>query len=269
MHRPSQRTVIALAILIAAGSVAPLMAPFDPAAQLDIVGLKNHAPSAAHWLGTDGFSRDVLSRALYGARTTVLVASLASVMALTMGAVWAMCAMALGSRAGAVLLSAADVFRSIPRLLLLLAVVVVAGALAPVTLAIAVGITASPSVCRVVYAQLQQLSARPFVEAASALGVSRHRVLSRHLVPHLTGPLIAVGVLLMADVMAFESAVSFLGMGVRAPSVSWGSMVQDAMPFFGTAWWGVAVPCTFLAITVLCTARVADRLEFARGRDHE
>jgi peptide/nickel transport system permease protein len=258
-----------LGVLLTLAVVAPWLAPYDPAAQLDLIALKNHAPTSAHWLGTDAFSRDVLSRALFGARTTVSVAIVASLTALATGATWAAAALLLGPRWGRLLLTVADVLRSVPRLLLLLAIVVVVNTLPPLILALAVGVTASPSVCRIVHTQLLRLRARPYVEAASALGVSTARVMSRHLAPHLVGPLVAVGVLLLADVMAFEAAVSFLGLGVRPPAVSWGSMMQDALPFLGTAWWGAMVPATCLALTVLCTARIADHLDLARDQRHD
>lgn len=261
---------LSLLLLIAVAAIAaPLLAPFDPSAQLDVVGLKNHPPSAAHWLGTDPFSRDVLSRLLHGARTSITVALTATLVALAAGAVWGALAHGLGASGGAWLLTLADAARSVPRLLILLCASAVVGRWVPQSLAILVGVTASPIICRVVHARLATLSVRPFIEAAGALGVSRGRILWRHLLPHVMDPLVATGVLLLAEVMVLESSLSFLGLGVRAPGISWGTMVQEALPFIGSAWWVAAVPSVCLLLTVACTAHLADALSLQSNRDVE
>lgn len=246
-------------LVVLAAVAAPVVAPFDPTAQLDIVLLKNQPPSSAHWLGTDPFSRDILSRVLYGARNSLLIAATATVVALVAGACWGGVAHLAGRHLGASLLTLADAARTVPRLLTLLCASAIAGVWSPLALAIVVGLTASPIVCRLAYAQLSAVAARPFVEAAHALGASRPRVLTRHLAPHLLPPLAATGVLMLADVMALEASLSFLGLGVRAPHVSWGGMVQDALPFLRSAWWVAAVPSVCLLVTVLCISQLADR----------
>ena len=252
--------------MVLAGTLAPLAAPFDPSAQLDVVALKNQPPSATHWLGTDPFSRDILSRVLHGARTALLIATTATGVALVAGALWAALAYAAGPRRGGWLLTMADAVRTVPRLLMLLCASAVVGNWAPMALAVLVGLSASPIICRVAHAQLTAISVRPFIESARALGASRARVVWRHLAPHLLAPLGATGALMLADVMALEASLSFLGLGVRAPHVSWGSMVQDALPFLGSAWWVAAAPCVCLMITVACASQVADRLSLPQQR---
>lgn len=256
-------STLGVVLILALG--APLLAPFDPAAQLDVVALKNSAPSASHWLGTDPYSRDLLSRALFGARTTLLVAGIATCVALVLGVLWAGAAALSGRQGEAILMSFADVIRSLPRLLLLLAGIAIAGTLSPLSLACVVGAVASPHVARFTQMQIRQVLSKTFVGAAAALGVSRARVLLRHAAPHIVGSLTAVGVLLFAEVMAAESAMSFLGLGVRSPAVSWGSMVQDAVPYLGSAWWVAAIPCTCLLVTVLSATTIADHFDLVRG----
>ena len=255
---------IAAVLLIAIVTLAlfaPVVAPFNPTQQLDIVALKNGAPSASHLLGTDAYSRDVLSRALYGARASLFVALVASFLATVAGVVWGGIAASAHGRGGEVMMSAVDVFRSVPRMLVFLVVAAIAGALSPAALGMLLGIAGWPAMSRLAFAQTREIRARSFVEAARANGSSPARVLFRHIVPHLSGPLSAACALLIADVLALESGLSFLGIGIRPPGASWGNMVQDALPYLGTAWWTAAVPCTLLLMTVLSASSVADLLQ--------
>lgn len=259
--------VVILSIMVVAAALAPWIAPFDPAAQLDVVRLKNAPPSPTHWLGTDSYSRDILSRALWGARTSIGVAFLATSIATGVGAVWGGLAASFGSRLGDTLMAAVDVFRSLPRILVFLAAVVLLGSLTPVALALILGATAWTGTSRLVYVLVRELRTREFVEAAHSVGASRSRVLALHIAPHLLGPLTASGALLLADILALESGLSFIGIGVRRPGASWGNMVQDALPYLGSAWWLAAVPCVLLLMTVLSAASIADHLHAARLRE--
>ncbi len=252
--------VLILAGIAGAALLAPWLAPFDPAAQLEIVQLRNQAPSWTHPLGTDAYSRDLLSRVLFGARTSLLVAGLSAAVALSIGIVWGAVAAAFQGRVGQMLMSVADVLRSIPRILLFLGAIVVAGRLDATGLAIALGVASWPATSRIVHVVMQGLLAQPFTEAARALGVPPVRLVIRHVTPHLAGPLGALGALLVADMLALEAGFSFLGLGVRAPVPSWGNMLQDALPYVRSAWWVAAVPCALLVTTVVAVARIADGL---------
>lgn len=250
-----------LAAAVLAALFAPIVAPFDPALQLDIVGLKNHSPSLQHLLGTDAYSRDILSRVLYGARTSLTVALLATLVATVLGVLWGGVAAIANARVATCMMLTVDVVRSVPRMLLFLVAVALAGALTPPLLAILLGAAAWPATSRMVYALVRDAESRSFVEAARSSGASSTRVFAHHIAPHLIGPLTASGALLLADVLALESGLSFLGLGVRPPGASWGSMVQDALPYLGSAWWTVAVPCVSLVVTVLSAATMADQLQ--------
>jgi peptide/nickel transport system permease protein len=264
---PIMKRATAVLLVIVAGAVlAPWLAPFDPAAQLDIVQLKNGVPSAAHWFGTDPYSRDVLSRALFGARTSLSVALIATVIATIVGGAWGICAATVSDRVGDVLMSVVDIVRSLPRVLLFLGVAVLAGPLSAVTLAMVLGATAWTGTSRIVYVLVREISARPFVEAARSIGASRWRLMQRHIMPQLLNPIVASGALLLADILAVEAGLSFIGLGVRPPGASWGGMLQDGLPYLRSAWWLTAVPSTLLIATVLSAAGIADRLERAPGR---
>ena len=257
------RVTIALMLLGAMAAVAilaPWIAPYDPVAQLDIVALKNRAPSLHHLLGTDAYSRDLLSRALYGARTSLSIAAFATALAIVMAVVWGGLAASLGQTRGILMMSLVDVQRSIPRILLLLAAVVIFDSLSVMGVSLLLGVTAWTGVSRLMYTLVREQGAYAYVEAARALGASRWRLLVHHIAPCVRAPLFAAGVLLLADLLAMESALSFLGIGVRAPAASWGSMVHDAVPYLRSAWWLTAVPCLLLVSTVVSAARLADAL---------
>lgn len=252
---------ILLGIITVAAILAPVIAPFGPAEQLDIVGLKNNGPSATHWLGTDAYSRDILSRVLFAARTSLFVAAIATLIATLIGAVWGSVAASVTPRAGEAMMLAVDVIRSVPRMLLFLVAVALAGTLSPTWLAILLGFSAWPAIGRMAFSLVREVRSRSFVEAARAAGNAPYQVVVNHVLPHLTGPMSAAGTLLLADIIALESGLSFLGLGIRPPGASWGNMVQDSLPYLGSAWWAAAVPCTCLLMTVLSASSLADQLQ--------
>ncbi len=261
-----RRAILILALIAAAALLAPWLAPYDPAAQLDIVRAKSLAPSLTHWLGTDPYSRDVFSRAMFGARTSLTVAAIATLLATIVGCAWGVCAASLRDDAGDVMMSVVDVVRSVPRVLVFLSVAVLLGPLGAVTLAIVLGATAWTGTSRLVYVLVREIRAKPFVEAARSIGVSRWHLLQRHIMPQLVSPLVAAGALLLADILAVEAGLSFIGLGVRPPGASWGSMLQDGLPYLRSAWWLTAVPASLLVATVVSAAGIADRMD-AAARD--
>lgn len=261
-----KRATIVLLVVVVAALLAPWIAPHDPAAQLDIVQLKNVAPSLAHWLGTDPYSRDVFSRAVFGARTSLTVAALATLLATLLGCAWGVCAASVRESVGDVLMSVVDVVRSLPRVLVFLSVAVLLGPLGAVTLAVVLGATAWTGTSRLVYVLVRDVRAKPYIESARAIGVSRWRLLRWHVMPQLLNPIAASGALLLADLLAVEAGLSFIGLGVRPPGASWGSMLQDGLPYLRSAWWLTAVPAGLLIATVLSAAGISDRLDATRSR---
>jgi ABC-type dipeptide/oligopeptide/nickel transport system permease subunit len=240
---------------------APWIAPHDPASPLDLVHQTLRMPGVDHWLGTDSASRDLLSRVLHGGRTSLTIAMLGTATALTGGLFWAALVQYGGRWLASGLLTISDALRGVPRLLMLLAIGAAAGgALTPAALAVAMGCIAVPLMCRVIHAEMQQLSARPWSEAAHALGVSPARTFTHHLLPHLLPMLLGLAVILLGELLAAEAALGVVGLGVPEPAVSWGRMIQDALPDLARAWWPLAVPCAALLVTMLLTATLAERL---------
>ncbi|WP_337172776.1 ABC transporter permease [Gemmatimonas aurantiaca] len=258
-----------LAVMILLAAFGPWIAPFDPAAPQDMLHAALQTPGPVFRLGTDSASRDLLSRVLYGARTSLTIAAIGTLTALLGGVAWATLARLCGGAWRAMLLALSDAFRSIPRLLVLLAAGAVAGgALAPYTIAMTMGCLAMPFVCRVIDAELRQLAARPWNEAAHALGASPFRILSHHLLPHLLPVIVSLGVVLLGECLAAEAALGVLGLGIPEPAVSWGRMIQDALPDLARAWWPLVVPCLALLVTMLATSTLAEQLN-SRSSYHD
>ena len=257
LQTPAMLTMLSI---VALALLAPLVAPFDPNAQLNVVALKNSAPSFAHLLGTDSYSRDIFSRLLYGARSTITVSLVAVVIATSLGTVWGSIAAFAGGVAGEIMMGAVDVVRSVPRMLILLAAAVMVGPLPAGQLGILLGFTAWASTARLVFTLTRSCKALPFVEGARAIGGSRSRVAGAHVFPQLTGALAASSALLVADLIALEAALSFIGLGVQPPTASWGNMIQDALPYLGSAWWVAAAPCALVIITVLSASHSMDSM---------
>ena len=263
-HPGTILAAIVLAMIVLAGVGAPWLAPHDPLAQLDVIALKNRAPTFAFPLGTDPYSRDVLSRALFGARTSLLVGFVGAGVAVLLALAWGTCAGIAHARMGDRLMRLVDALRALPRKIVLLAIMLAVPRASVLLLALLLGLTSWTALSHVIFVQVRAMRGRDFVTAAHALGASRGRVMWRHVAPQLTGTLTAAGALLVADMLAVEAGLSFLGLGVRPPTASWGAMLQDGVPYLGSAWWIAATPCALLVVTVLSIARLADALHADR-----
>ncbi len=248
------------AMVVLASALAPWLAPHDPAAQLDVVLLKNAAPSWSHPLGTDPFSRDLLSRALFGARTSLIIGLVGAGIAAAIALLWGLAA-GFGRRpVGDRMMSAVDALRAVPRKVVLLGAVMVVPQASSLLLAVLLGVTSWMALSQVICVQVRSLRTRDFILAAQAIGASPMRVMLQHLGPQMIGSVTAASALLLADMLALEAGLSFLGLGVRAPQASWGTMLQDGIPYLASAWWIAATPCVLLVLTVLSVARLADAL---------
>ncbi len=233
-------------IMLAAG--AGVLAPHDPFTQSYTEVL--HAPSAAHWLGTDELGRDVLSRVVYGARVSLEVGLVAVGLAAVVGAAVGLTAGYLRGWVDEVLMRAVDALYAFPAILLALAIT---AALGPgVTNAmIAVGVVYIPVFARLVRGQTLSVREREFVAAAVALGASPVRVMTRHIWRNVTAPIIVQASLSVSFAIIVESSLSFLGVGVQPPTPSWGSMLRIGYQYMETAPWLALAPGTAIFVTVL------------------
>ena len=248
--------IVILIAVLGVASAAPRLVPADPIKLRFDLRL---APPAwlpggtwKHPLGTDELGRDVLSRVFYGSRISVVVGFSAVCIATAIGVSTGLLAGYYGGVADTVIGRLVDAFVSIPFIILALATV---GVLGPglLNLIIVLGAVGWVSFNRVVRGETLALGAREFVLAARALGQTNARILKRHLLPNVAPSVIVLATLEVASTILAESALSFLGLGVQPPTVTWGGMLADGRQYVATAWWlatfpGLAITCTVLGI---------------------
>jgi peptide/nickel transport system permease protein len=257
---------VVLLVVVLVALFAPTLAPhpvtaFDLAHRLappvwDARGAWNHP------LGTDALGRDVASRIVYGARTSLGIAGVAVLIAAALGILLGLVSGYAGSWTDAVVMRLADVQLSFPYLLLAIAVMAL---LQPslVNLVIVLVLRSWVVYARLIRVVTLSAKGRDFVVAARALGASGARVVFRHLAPNVIGPSIVVSSFQLAELIIVESSLSFLGLGVQPPTPSWGGMVSEGREYVGTAWWLSALPGLVIVVTVLGANLFGDALRRA------
>jgi peptide/nickel transport system permease protein len=264
LGRRSTRAAIALlAVLAGVAALARVVAPYDPNAQPDIVGLKRQPPSAQHPFGTDQFSRDVLSRVIYGGRVSLAVAVLAVALSATIGTAYGALAGFYGGWVDAVMMRALDALLSIPRVLLVIAAAVTFAPLGLPGFVVLLGATGWFGVSRLVRAEVMSVRRRDYVTAARALGTSDARLLARHILPNALAPVIVAVALGVGNVIVLEAGLSYLGVGVRPPHASWGNIIHDARDELAGLWWMSLFPGLAIVATVVGCNAVGDALRDA------
>jgi len=240
-------TAIVLLVALAA-AFAPWLAPYDPdqIAILDrFAGL-----STAHWLGTDQLGRDLLSRLLYGATVAMAVSAIAIAIAAAAGTLLGVAAAAMGGWGERAVLILFDIVAAFPSLVLALAVVAVFGPGNGHLVGI-VAVTLAPQFGRVARAQVLTLQAQPFLEAERILGASPIRILWHHILPNIAGPLIVLASMEVPSVITIEAGLSFIGLGVRPPLASWGTLIYDGYSYLSDSILPVLVSSIALAVATL------------------
>ena len=240
-----------IGLLCAIALLAPLLAPYSPNTQLDIIGLKNRPPSLAHPFGTDQYSRDLLSRMLFGARISLSVALLAVLLSATVGTAYGLTAGYFGGRIDAIMMRLLDACLAIPRVLLLVAVLALWSPVPLGALIAVIGLTGWFEVSRLVRAEVMSVMRREYLLAARALGTPGFRIVWRHVLPNVLNPIIVAATLGVGNVIMLEAGLSYLGIGARAPTASWGSIFFDGSDAFQATWWIALFPGLAIIITVL------------------
>lgn len=232
---------------------APLLAPYDPAAQSWTAVRK--APSAAHWLGTDEAGRDVLSRIIWGARAS-LMAGLTSVgIAMAIGVPLGLAAGFLGGLVDSFISRFTDAMLACPFLILAIALAAFLGP-SLTNAMLAIGITAMPIFIRLTRGQVLSIKVEDYVEAARAIGNPHWRVAVRHILPNILPQLMVQATLTIAGAIIAEASMSFLGLGLQPPAPSWGAMLNSAQRFLSNSPWmalwpGIAIFATVLSFNLL------------------
>lgn len=250
-----------LVVLALIAIAAPWLAPYAPERMLDIVALKSQAPSLAHPFGTDSYSRDVLSRVIYGTRVSLFFALASVAVALTIGTVIGAC-IAFAPRAVALLLRRLlELVFSVPRLLVLLAVTGVMGPSASIwPLVLLIGVTGWYGVARLVSDEFDALATREFTLAARAAGVRTTRLVTHHLLPHIAPLLLVTAAFGVSSTVALEAGLSYLGLGIQPPTASWGAIMRDGAGSVRTEWWLTVFPGLATVLPVLACNAVGDAL---------
>ena len=243
---------LALIVLLCLVAVfAPVLAPHNPNAQLDIINLKNHPPSLEYPFGTDQYSRDLLSRVLFGARISLSVAMLAVLLSATVGTAYGLIAGYAGGSVDAIMMRLLDACLAIPRVLLLVAVLALWSPVPLIALILVIGLTGWFEVSRLVRAEVLAVKQREYVLAARALGTPALRIVWRHVLPNALTPVLVAATLGVGNVIILEAGLSYLGIGARAPTASWGSIFFDGSDAFQSTWWIALFPGLAIIITVL------------------
>jgi peptide/nickel transport system permease protein len=265
-RRLSFRAVFGLTVLLCMGGaalLAPQIAPWDPARQMLLKRLRPPMWEARglreHPLGTDHLGRDILSRILYGGRISLGVGLSAVTLSCLIGVTLGLLAGFHGGRTDALIMRVVDVFLAIPYILLAMGVVFALGpSLLNVILVMAV--TRWVQFARIVRADVLSIREREFVSGARARGNRSTRLLLRHVLPNALTPIIVVATLELAFMIIYESALSFLGLGVQPPTPTWGWMLSDGRNYVATAWWLATFPGLAIMLTVLAVNLLGDWL---------
>ncbi len=258
--------LIVLVTILVVALLAPLIAPFDPTAQS--LRLRLRPPSwlpggePGHWLGTDALGRDLLSRIIHGARVSIAVGVLAVAIQTAIGVTVGLVSGYYGGAVDDLFMRLADIQQALPFLVLVVAVAAVVGPSLVNTILI-LGVAGWVTYGRVVRGQVLSLMRQEFVTASIALGGKDLRVMLRHLMPNLVAPITVVGTLTISAMILVEASLSFLGLGVRPPTPTWGGMVADGRNYIVTAWWVTVFPGSAIFVTVLAINLVGDWLREA------
>lgn len=250
-------TLLALGLLCVLGPWFSGTSYQDQDLELGAVG-----PSAEHWFGTDTLGRDLFVRMLYGGRISLGVGLSATLVALTIGVLYGAVAGYLGGKIDAVMMRVVDILYALPFTIFVILLMVIFGRNI-ILLFLAIGAVEWLTMARIVRGQIMALKKLEFIEAARALGYSNRRILFRHLIPNILGPIIVYTTLTIPAVMLLEAFLSFLGLGVQPPMSSWGTLIKDGAEKMEEYWWLLVFPGTVFSLTLFSLNFLGDGLRDA------
>jgi len=248
-------------LMLAVAVSAELVAPYDPVA-VDF-GAMLTRPGVQHWLGTDAFGRDVLSRLLYGARTALLVGFGSALMGATGGAIIGVGSAYFGGKIDLYLQRLMDIFLSFPLIILALALVAILGNSIP-NVIMAITIPMIPRSALVIRSSALAIREMPYVDAARAAGFGHARIIMRHMLPNVMAPYLIMLTAFLGQAILLESSLSFLGLGVQEPTAAWGLMLRGAaVDFAESAPWMAIFPGLAISLAVFAFNLFGDSLRDA------
>jgi peptide/nickel transport system permease protein len=242
--------------------LAPLVAPYNPNSQNLLARLKppgTEIRNVLYLLGTDEIGRDLLSRLIYGARVSLMVALLSVCVSTALGTVLGMIAGFYRGITEVIIMRLVDIVLSIPAILLAIITIAVLGP-GLQNVVIVLGFTRWPRYARVAYGQTLAVMGQTFMRASAFNGAGALRLIGRHILPNIAGAIIVVATLEFGLMVLFEAALSFLGLGVQPPMPSWGSILSVGRNYMGTAWWIATFPGLCLFLLVLSINVIGDHL---------
>jgi len=257
---PALLSLIFLVAIHALALLGPLVLPLDPYSTDPSAGLR--PPTAAHLLGTDELGRDVLARLISGARVSLLVGAVAMGIAVVTGSALGAAAGYFGRSVDVWVMRVTDAMMALPTFFLILAVLAVFGG-GPVAVMSVIGLTSWMQVARIVRGDFLRWRVSEFVEAAHAVGASHARIMWRHLLPQVVPSIIVTATFGVAFAILTESALSYLGLGIQAPTPSWGNMLQNAQQYLWSAPFLAVYPGVMILLTVLSYNFLGDGLRDA------
>ena len=252
--------LVVFLIVVVAAIFAPALAPFDPTDQNIVEKLR--APTLEHWLGTDSFGRDTLSRLLYGARISLIIGVVSTFAAMVIGTVIGMLAGWHGGRIDTVTMQAMDVLLAFPSLILGLILVAMLGP-SMVNIIIAIALTSIPPFARIARAPTIAVKEREFVDAGRALGYSDTRILAGHILPNIFPEILVMGSLWLANAIRTEASLAFVGLGVKPPIATWGGMIREGFENILDSYTLALVPSVAILVVIFALNLLGDGLRDA------
>ncbi|MFN8192086.1 MAG: ABC transporter permease [Nocardioidaceae bacterium] len=255
--RVAMASLVVIVLMVTLALAAPLVAHLTghgPNEQYHKLGLTPDGlpkgPSGEFWLGTDSLGRDILVRIAYGARVSLGVGVLATLLTVVVGVVLGLLAGFVGGLVDLLLARLIDIVLSVPFLLVAISLVSVTGPSMAITVLV-IGLFSWASMARIVRGQVISLREREFVEAARSLGAGDVRIMFVDILPNVLAPIIVYTTLLIPVVIVIQATLSFLGLGLPAPAPDWGGMINEARSVYTVAWWFVAFPSLALVVTTI------------------
>jgi oligopeptide transport system permease protein len=249
-----------LLLFIVIALLTPWIAPYGYETQNLELGAS--PPSAAHWLGTDIFGRDLMTQIMYGGRISLAVGFVATTVALLIGITWGAIAGYVGGRVDAVMMRLVDILYALPFMIFIVLLMVVFGR-NMLLLFLAIGAVEWLTMARIMRGQVQALRQQEFVEAAISLGLPPSTIIRRHLIPNALGPIIVYTTLTIPSVMLLEAFLSFLGLGVQPPQTSWGLLISYGAETMEEFPWLLVFPGLALTLTLFSLNFLGDGLRDA------
>ena len=251
---------VVLTMMVVLAILTPWIAPYGYEAQnLDLGATP---PSAAHWLGTDIFGRDLLTQILYGGRISLAVGFIATAVALVIGVTWGAVAGYVGGRIDSIMMRFVDILYALPFMIFIILLMVVFGRNI-LLLFLAIGAVEWLTMARIMRTQVQSLRQQEFVEAAVSLGLPPSAIILKHIIPNALGPIIVYTTLTIPSVMLLEAFLSFLGLGIQPPQTSWGLLISYGAETMEEYPWLLIFPGLALTITLFSLNFLGDGLRDA------